>query len=115
MKNNLYFTSNLVRNLVTNNEDRVKIINTGVKVFAKSEGKGGDCTFRLAQEGAQMTVPFVNKRVLRVTKEDLELMLIKSDIEQPPAIHELNVETQEQLKDMPTGSVAFVYEDKKGC
>ena len=51
IKNNLYFTSQLVRNIVMNNEDRVKIINTGVKAFARCENKGADCIYRLAQVG----------------------------------------------------------------
>ena len=45
-KNTLYFTSKLVRNLITSNTDRVKIINAGVKSFAKCENKGATCTFR---------------------------------------------------------------------
>ena len=33
------------------NDDRLKIINTGVKAFTKCENKGATCDFRLAQEG----------------------------------------------------------------
>lgn len=45
-RNNLYFTSKLVRNLMQSNADRVKIINAGVKSFAKCENKGANCNFR---------------------------------------------------------------------
>jgi hypothetical protein len=45
-KNSLYFTSMLVRDIVTSNVERVKIINTGVKAFCKCENKGADCNFR---------------------------------------------------------------------
>ena len=45
-RNSLYFTSKLIRNLVETNKDRVKIINTGVKGFAKAENKGAICPYR---------------------------------------------------------------------
>ena len=50
-RNNLYFTSKLVRNVVVSNEERceanrVKIVNTGVKAFTKAENKGATCPFR---------------------------------------------------------------------
>ena len=114
VKNNLYFTSKLVRNLITTNEERVKIINTGVKAFAKCENKGATCPFRLAQEGALMTIPFLGKRIIRPTKKDLQVMLVKSDIEHPPALTEMEPSTQEQLNALDTGSIAFIFEEKDG-
>jgi tRNA (cytosine34-C5)-methyltransferase len=45
-KNSLYFTSMLVRDIVTSNVERIKIINTGVKAFVKCENKGAECFFR---------------------------------------------------------------------
>ena len=49
---------------------QVKIINTGVKAFARADTKGSDCVFRLAQEGALSTLPFVTKRVVRPDRAD---------------------------------------------
>jgi tRNA (cytosine34-C5)-methyltransferase len=48
-KNTLYMTTSEVRDVVEHNKERVKIINTGVKAFAKCENKGASCDFRLAQ------------------------------------------------------------------
>ena len=45
-KNSLYYTSAIVRDIVQSNEDRVKIINTGVKAFTRCENKGAMCDFR---------------------------------------------------------------------
>lgn len=45
-KNSLYYTSKMVRDIVLNNIERVKIINTGVKAFTKCENKGASCDFR---------------------------------------------------------------------
>ena len=50
-KNSLYYTSRIVRDIILSNDDRLKIINTGVKAFTKCENKGATCDFRLAQEG----------------------------------------------------------------
>ena len=45
-KKNIYFTTTKVRSLVENNADRVKIINTGIKAFARADNKGSDCDYR---------------------------------------------------------------------
>ena len=45
-RSNLYFTSKLVRNIIEANEDKIKIINTGVKAFAKAENKGAPIPYR---------------------------------------------------------------------
>ena len=53
-KNSLYYTSRIVRDIIMSNDDRLKIINTGVKAFTKCENKGATCDFRLAQEGSMI-------------------------------------------------------------
>ena len=58
-KNNLYLTTEGVKEVIEANKERVKIINTGVKAFARCENKGATCDFRLAQEGVLSTVPFI--------------------------------------------------------
>ena len=55
-KNSIYFTTEKV---MENNVDRVKIINTGVKAFARCENKGAGCDYRIAQEGSLSTIPFI--------------------------------------------------------
>ena len=47
LSNNLHLPQ--VRDVVENNEDRLKLINTGVKTFVKYEDKGSRCDYRLAQ------------------------------------------------------------------
>ena len=62
------------------NEDRLKLINTGVKMFVRADGKGSGCEYRLAQEGAQATVPFLKKRLLELPLKDMLMMLSNSEI-----------------------------------
>ena len=45
-KNSLYFASLLVRNILETNADNLKIINTGIKAFAKCENKGAPIFMR---------------------------------------------------------------------
>lgn len=112
-KNSLYYTSDLVRDILQSNEDRVKIINTGVKAFTRCENKGASCDFRLAQEGALMTIPFMSKRIIKPTLKDLEVLLQSSDTEMPPSHEELDQSTRDQINKVDTGSVALVYEEKR--
>merc|ERR1712107_85776 len=57
-----------VKEIVEHNKDRVKIINTGVKAFTRCEHKGAECDFRIAQEGALMTLNFIKNRKLYPAK-----------------------------------------------
>ena len=110
-RNNFYFSSPLVRNVLENNIDRVKIINTGIKAFTKCENKGTTCAYRLAQEGSQMTIPFLGPdRVVRPTLQDLRTLLVVDDTEVPPALTAVDPATTRRLEELPTGCIALVYE-----
>jgi len=110
-KNNIYFTTAAVRELVENNTEKVKIINTGVKAFARADTKGSDCVFRLAQEGALSTLPFVTKRVVRPDRADTVRILQSSDYDRPPDISQFSAGFVAQLEALPTGCIAFIYRD----
>ena len=112
-KNTLYYTSAAVRDVVQSNEDRVKIINTGVKAFAKCENKGAQCAYRLAQEGALMTIPFMGRRIVHTTRDDFGKLLSFSDFDNPPSISILDQETQDVVHSLPTGSIALVYDQTR--
>lgn len=45
-KKNIYLVSPIVRDVVKRNEDKVKIINTGVKTFVRCDNKNMSCAFR---------------------------------------------------------------------
>jgi len=100
-----------VKQVVENNRERVKIINTGVKAFTRADNKGSNCEYRLAQEGCLSTIPFIKNRVLRPGKEDILKILQSSEIEKPPEIRNFTQELREEMSAIETGSVAFVYKD----
>ncbi len=45
-KRSIYLSTPRCREIVENNTEKVKIINTGVKSFARSDNKGSDCDYR---------------------------------------------------------------------
>ncbi|XP_076049244.1 tRNA (cytosine(34)-C(5))-methyltransferase Nsun2 [Oratosquilla oratoria] len=110
-KRNVYFTNALVKDIVLNNEDHIKIINTGVKVLVRSDNKGAKCDFRLAQEGCQVFLPLHTQRKIEVKKEDLIVMLLNNDMELPPEISTLHADTQRACALLETGSAAFTYRE----
>ncbi|KAG0717124.1 tRNA (cytosine(34)-C(5))-methyltransferase [Chionoecetes opilio] len=110
-KRNIYYTNSCIKDVVAQNQDHIKIINTGVKVLVRSDNKGSPCDFRLAQDGARVLLPLITKRKICVTKNDLVTMLQNDDMEMPPEIVSLDPKTQEQCADHCTGASAFLYED----
>ena len=60
-----------------------------------------------------MTIPFLGKRKVYPTKKDLEKLLQCSDIDHPPSLAEMEQPTLNQLNELDTGSVAFIYEEGK--
>jgi len=110
-KNSVYFTSEKVREVMENNVDRVKIINTGVKAFVRCENKGANCDYRIAQEGSLSTTPFINARTLHPTREDMEMMLLSEDSDTPPEIVKMSDKFRQELDNTETGSVVFLHKD----
>lgn len=110
-KKNLYFTTDAVKQIVENNKDRIKIINTGVKAFTRCEHKGSSCDYRLAQEGVLMLLNHIKERKLYPSKDDMEMMLLNADFDTPPEIAEMTLAFRESMSTMSTGSVALIYTD----
>jgi len=111
-KKNIYFTTTKVRSLVENNADRVKIINTGIKAFARADNKGSDCDYRIAQEGALSIIPFIKNRTVTGDRSDIVTLLQSSDIEKPPEISMFSENLKKQLENIPTGSVIYLFKDE---
>lgn len=97
-KKNIYFCSEVIRDIVLNNEHKLKIINTGVKSFVRCDNKNMECAFRLGNEGLQSILPFLgNKRIITIEKEDLITILLHNNPLDPPDITTLTESTQNQV------------------
>ncbi|XP_076628287.1 tRNA (cytosine(34)-C(5))-methyltransferase Nsun2 isoform X2 [Colletes latitarsis] len=111
-KKNIYFTSPEIRNVIISNEDKIKLINTGVKSFVRCNNKNMDTPFRLAWEGLQTIIKYIgDARKVRLTKNDLIMLLQNNNPTTPPVIVELDPETQKRLQNLATGSCILLYEE----
>ncbi|CAK9794990.1 tRNA (cytosine(34)-C(5))-methyltransferase [Anthophora quadrimaculata] len=115
-KKNIYYTSPEIRNIVLSNEDQIKLINTGVKTFVRSVNKKyPEGPYRLAWEGLQSIIRYIgDSRKVRISKDDLIMVLQNNDPQAPPEIVKLKPETQERLKNFAIGSCILIYEEEEG-
>lgn len=94
----------------------MKMINTGVKTFVRCDNRNMECAFRLAQEGLGSIVHFIGEsRKVKVTKDDLIMLLQNDDHQTPPEITKLSEMVQAQLKDFAKGSCVLVYEEESAA
>ena len=86
-------------------------MNSGLKIFTKHSSKDPSipCSYRLVTEGLPVLAPHLTKRLIRITQDDLRLLLETEN----PFFTAFPLSTREQLEKMPCGSVAFVLEFKE--
>ncbi|XP_037549324.1 RNA cytosine C(5)-methyltransferase NSUN2 [Nematolebias whitei] len=105
-KKHLYMVSKELRNVLLNNSERMKFINTGVKVWSRnSDGEEFGCAFRLAQEGIYILQPYIRSRIIRVSTEDIKVLLTQEN----PFLSKLEEDAHAQAKQMRMGSIVLKY------
>uniref|UniRef100_A0A8D0AH47 tRNA (cytosine(34)-C(5))-methyltransferase n=1 Tax=Sander lucioperca TaxID=283035 RepID=A0A8D0AH47_SANLU len=105
-KRHLYMVSKELRNVLINNSERMKVINTGVKVWSRnSDGEEFGCAFRLAQEGIYTLQPYIRSRIIRVSVEDIKVLLTQEN----PFLSKLEDDAHAQAKKMVMGSIVLKY------
>jgi tRNA (cytosine34-C5)-methyltransferase len=105
-KRNVYFVSTALKKLVQLNEKRFKFINLGVKLLSRSISQHVDCEFRLVQDGLHILYPYITKRIVRFTKDDVVTLLSSEN----PFISKMSTTTQAQMQNLGQGGCVFVYE-----
>uniref|UniRef100_A0A670J555 tRNA (cytosine(34)-C(5))-methyltransferase n=1 Tax=Podarcis muralis TaxID=64176 RepID=A0A670J555_PODMU len=104
-KRQLYMVSKEIRNVLLNNSEKLKVINTGIKVWSRnSDGEQFGCAFRLAQEGIYTLYPFINARIVNASIEDIKVLLT----EENPFLSKLSDE--HMLFFAAMGSIVLQYE-----
>ena len=74
----IYVVSPLVKAVIeSNDQNTLRIINTGVKVFTRSESDAVTCSYRLCQEGINVIYPFMTKRVLPASMDDARTLITR--------------------------------------
>ncbi|XP_046652158.1 tRNA (cytosine(34)-C(5))-methyltransferase-like [Daphnia pulicaria] len=82
------------------------------KMIARSENKGTDCGYRIAQEGALAMMEFMKKRRVVITRADMTMLLLNDDMNTPPEIHSFSSGAAKQVHEIDTGSTLMeCYED----
>ncbi|XP_071355445.1 RNA cytosine C(5)-methyltransferase NSUN2 [Trachinotus anak] len=105
-KRHLYMVSKELRNVLLNNSERMKVINTGVKVWSRnSDGEEFGCAFRLAQEGIYTLQPYIRSRIIRVSVEDIKVLLTQEN----PFLSKLEEDAHAQAKKLGMGSIVLKY------
>lgn len=105
-KRHLYMVSKELRNVLLNNSERMKVINTGVKVWSRnSDGEEFGCAFRLAQEGIYTLQPYIRSRMITVSVEDIKVLLTQEN----PYLSKLQDDAHAQAKRIGMGSIVLKY------
>ncbi|KAM6899575.1 RNA cytosine C(5)-methyltransferase NSUN2 [Xenentodon cancila] len=105
-KRHLYMVSKELRNVLLNNSERMKVINTGVKVWSRnSDGEEFGCAFRLAQEGIYTLQPYIRSRIIGVSVDDIKVLLTQEN----PFLSKLEDDAHTQAKQMGMGSIVLKY------
>jgi len=106
-KRNVYLVSKAVKDVMEMVDDNHKVVNTGMKVIARAEADNVDCFFRLMQEGIEALLPFINKRKVFVTQEDVMILLTQDR----PFCTEFSSTTRQQFDNIEgQGCIVYVYE-----
>lgn len=109
-KKNIYFCSKPIKELVQANEDRIKVINTGVKVFARCDHRNMKCEFRLANEGLQTLGNLIGcARRVDVSKDEFISLLEHTNPKNPLDFDALSSQTKTHMKSMDSGSVVIAF------
>lgn len=100
-------------------------------MFARSDNKGADCGFRIAQEvflsrktlcitgynfilisffskGALALMEFMTKRRVVCTREDMTMLLLNDDMDTPPEIHKFSPDAAKQLHEIGTVCISIL-------
>ncbi|KAF6024665.1 NSUN2 [Bugula neritina] len=104
-KRNIYVSSKSIKNVAKNNESKIKYINTGVKVLARSEHEMCKCSYRLVQDGISSVDQFVHGRRMNIEKADVIELLTQEN----PFFSRLTPNTQSNMLKMDMGGLVMRY------
>lgn len=95
---NIYFVSEAVKSVLGSKQfNRLHVVNTGVRLFSRqgSLANSTECAFRISAEGVPLLQQYIeDRRVLKVTVEDLKVILVKAF----PMITEFTEDTKTKLE-----------------
>ncbi|KAJ1807649.1 tRNA (cytosine-5-)-methyltransferase ncl1, partial [Coemansia sp. RSA 2598] len=112
MENNsyrsVYYVSDSVRELMVLAGQRLRVVNTGIRVFNRNCVRDADCAFRLVCEGTPQLLPHLSERfVVDVPFGDLRALLEEVN----PLLTTLSEETRARIAGVPVSSSVVIRYD----
>lgn len=110
---NLYFVSKPISELVDGGNEKLRIINAGVKCFELYDNKnqGFECAYRQTMDALATMLPLMSKRIFEATASDLLALLASEDSISNETLSEA---LAKQLEEISTGSCVFVLTEENG-
>ncbi|KAJ2847868.1 tRNA (cytosine-5-)-methyltransferase ncl1 [Coemansia brasiliensis] len=107
----VYYVADSVRQLMELAGQRLRVVNTGIKVFGRSTVKEAGCTYRLVCEGVpQLLTHLGDKFVIEMTFSDLRVLIEQVN----PLLTQLSDETRRRVEAVDTScSVIMCYDPAK--
>jgi tRNA (cytosine34-C5)-methyltransferase len=75
----IYLVTGDVPNLIQSLGARLRVVNTGIRIFLRHETPGTPCELRIANDAAEIIRPYMQKRVVEITEIDLRVLLMNKD------------------------------------
>lgn len=110
----IYFLPNVVQSIMNGDfYKRLKIVSAGIKVFERCAKNtfagGGECGYRLLQEGIDVIAPYITKRIVQVPIQDF-CNFVEGGL---VSFSTLSPETVDKLNQITSGSVCAYYDFKQ--
>jgi len=101
----LNFVSSGVQSILEADQNhKLKVITTGLKLFEVEESEQEKCKYRVNNEGVHCLVPHMANRVISITVEDMQTLLTTKD----PLFSMFSPKAREELEKIEYGSCVFV-------
>ncbi len=104
VSNRYYFVTERARDLLQAQTHTFRVVHTGTKLFERADNQGPYCNLRICQEGAHVLYPYMTRRVITITWEDLCTLLLNRH----PFFTQFSTEVRAQLVELLQGSCLFV-------
>ena len=78
-KRNIYFLTKAAKQIIQDNEDRIRFVNAGARLFSRNTEKDFDCDYRLTQDGLPSVYPFIDPESTILLSFDDMKNLLKED------------------------------------
>ncbi|KAM9959496.1 hypothetical protein ACTFIR_000573 [Dictyostelium discoideum] len=97
----IYWASDSVLSIISNESNNsLKVINCALKLFQRHDGLGAmECAYRISQDSVLWIEPFLSKRIVTMTHDDLVMIFKKNE----PFFTDFNESICDQLKAMEPG------------